>query len=92
MILLWYINEESRRFGELQRLVPKITIKVLSNQLKEMERDGLIDRTSYPEIPPRVEYSITEYGRTLTPIIEMMCDWGMRHCERNGEYAEWTEG
>lgn len=89
LIILWYINEKTRRFSELDELIPNITVKVLSRQLKEMERDGLIERTSYPEIPPRVEYSITEYGKTLNPIIDMMCEWGTRHCEINEGYAEW---
>jgi Predicted transcriptional regulators len=68
--------EETLRYGELKRNVSYITHKMLSTQLKELENDGIIKRKEYPQIPPKVEYSLTEKGRTLFPIVEEMCTWG----------------
>ena len=67
------------RYNELRRKTGRITYKTLSEQLKELEADGLILRTEYPEIPPRVEYSLTEKGRSLMPILEAMCRWAKEH-------------
>lgn len=64
------------RFNELKRCLESISFKSLSNTLKQMENDQLIIRNEYPEIPPKVEYSLTERGKSLMPILEMMCDWG----------------
>lgn len=64
------------RFNELKRYISSITFKTLSSALKELERDGLIVRTEYPQIPPKVEYSLSERGRSLMPILDSMCEWG----------------
>ena len=64
------------RYNELQRMIGKITYRTLSSTLKEMESDGLIHREEYPQIPPKVEYSLTEKGKSLCPIIRAMCKWG----------------
>lgn len=64
------------RYGELKRRLQGITHKMLSQHLKELEADGLINRQSYHQVPPKVEYSLTEKGRTLVPILELMCQWG----------------
>lgn len=66
----------TRRFGELKKSVGEITQKVLTSNLREMEADGLVTRTAYAEMPPRVEYTLTEAGRSLRPIIEAMTRWG----------------
>ncbi|MGG5739024.1 MULTISPECIES: winged helix-turn-helix transcriptional regulator [Bacillus cereus group] len=83
VVILWHLGVEgSHRFSELQRLFPSISHKVLSNQLKELMEDGIVDRTVYPEIPPRVEYYMTELGMSLLPIVEMMYDWGKMRMEQ----------
>ncbi len=64
------------RFNELKRNIASISYKTLSVMLKEMEADGIVIRKEYPQIPPKVEYSLTDRGRSLLPILNMMCDWG----------------
>jgi DNA-binding HxlR family transcriptional regulator len=59
-----------------------ITQKMLTQELRELEKDGLVLRTVYPEIPPRVEYTITEYGKTLEPVLQTMCSWGEKHIKK----------
>lgn len=77
--ILWWLRRGPKRFGELMQLMPGITQKVLTQQLRELETDGLVYRQAYRESPPRVEYSLTAYGETLRPITELMCDWGKSH-------------
>lgn len=77
--LLFRLSEQRRRFNELQRLLPKMTQRTLTNQLRELERDGLISRTVFPEVPPRVEYALTDLGRTLIPVLHAMKRWGEEH-------------
>jgi DNA-binding HxlR family transcriptional regulator len=67
------------RFGELRRRVPGATQRMITLQLRELERDGCISRKIYSQMPPRVEYSITEFGRTLEPVVKALCFWGMEH-------------
>lgn len=75
-VILWYLSDRSvLRFNELKRLLPNITYKMLSQHLKEMETDGIIRRKEYHQIPPKVEYSLTERGKTLLPIIGLMYEW-----------------
>lgn len=75
-IILYNLLRGSRRYSEVKRLVPRATPKVLTQQLRELERDGLISRTVYPVVPPKTEYAITEYGLTLQSILEDMHRWG----------------
>ena len=77
--ILWWLRRSPRRFGELMQLMSGISQKVLTQQLRELEADGLISRKAYRESPPRVEYALTACGETLRPITELMCDWGKAH-------------
>jgi len=74
-IIIWILMDDSKRFGELHKSIPGITIKVLSRQLKELETDGIINRKAYPEVPPKVEYSLSEKGRSLTGIMQQLARW-----------------
>ena len=67
------------RFNEMQKYIGGITYKTLSSTLKQLEASGLINRKEYPQIPPKVEYSLTERGKSLIPILDQMCDWGDKH-------------
>ncbi|HTO17472.1 MAG TPA: helix-turn-helix domain-containing protein [Edaphocola sp.] len=78
-IILYYLAPKTRRFGEIAVRIPRISRKVLTEQLRELERDKLVDRKYYKEIPPRVEYSLTELGRSLTPVFKEMAKWGDEH-------------
>jgi len=78
-IILWILFQGTRRFGELKRMIPKITQKMLTQQLRELERDGIVHRKVYPVVPPKVEYSLTERGRTLDPVLQAMAEWGNTH-------------
>ena len=76
-ILLYHLmTDGTLRFNEIQKLIPQATIKMLSQQLKDLEAEGIIHKEIYPVVPPKTEYSITEFGETLRPIIMAMCDWG----------------
>lgn len=74
-IILFRILEETRRFNELRRLLPGLTQRMLTNQLRELERDGLIARKVYAEVPPKVEYSMTAFGKTLEPVLLTLKQW-----------------
>lgn len=78
-LIMFLLVERTMRFSELQRSIIGITQKMLTEQLRELERDGLISRKVYPQVPPKVEYSITKYGKTLLPVLETMHDWGKNH-------------
>jgi DNA-binding HxlR family transcriptional regulator len=78
-LILFHLSASTRRFGEIAARIPHVSRKVLTEQLKELERDGLILRTAYREVPPRVEYSLTDLGRSLSPVIKAIEDWGKEH-------------
>lgn len=80
--LIVLIKKGRNRFGEMRRTLPTISERMISRQLDELETDGIIKRTSYPELPPRVEYTLTDYGETLYPIVRQMRIWGYEHLER----------
>lgn len=67
------------RFNEMKKYISGISYKTLSATLKELESDGLINRKEYPQIPPKVEYSLTDRGQSLIPILDSMCEWGEKH-------------
>ncbi|WP_315082074.1 helix-turn-helix domain-containing protein [uncultured Clostridium sp.] len=77
MIIIWNLGTKGiQRFNELKKSLPKITQKMLTQQLRELEADNLVTRKVYPQVPPKVEYSLTDLGKSLMPIIGMMCKWG----------------
>lgn len=76
-------NKGTLRFSEIRRSIPNITQKMLTQQLRELEADGLVHREVYPQVPPKVEYSLTEFGQTAMPLISVLCQWGAR-------YEEWA--
>lgn len=79
VVILWHLGVEGpHRFSELQRLFSKISHKILTNQLRELMEDGIVHREVFPEVPPKVEYSMTDLGMTLLPIVEMMYEWGKK--------------
>jgi DNA-binding HxlR family transcriptional regulator len=84
-VVLWYLRKDKKRFSELKRLIPDITEKMLSLQLKTLEEDGIVKRTLYPEVPPRVEYEMTDFGRSLIPMLEEIAKWGRELGEKEGE-------
>jgi DNA-binding HxlR family transcriptional regulator len=83
-LILWWLHQGTYRFAELRRLIPGITEKMLTQQLRELEADGIVDRHVYATVPPKVEYSITEYGRSLKLALEAICEWGRIHMRRIG--------
>ncbi len=78
-LILWGLGDNVLRFSELQKALPGVNTKMLTKQLRELEEDGVITRTVYPEVPPRVEYAITDFGRTLIPILQALCNWGAEY-------------
>jgi DNA-binding HxlR family transcriptional regulator len=80
-IILWHLIDKTLRFNELQKTIPNATPKMLTQQLRELEADGLLIRKVYPVVPPKTEYSLSEFGKTLSPILAVMCDWGKRYLE-----------
>jgi len=81
-LILWVLHREPRRFGELKRAVPGISEKMLIQQLREMEADGLVHREVFAQVPPRVEYSITKLGASLDDALAPLAEWGKRHAKR----------
>lgn len=89
VILFQLFSNGTMRFSELQKAIPDITKKMLTSQLRELEYHDIVHREIYQQIPPKVEYSITEYGMGMTPVLQAMNDWGMAHVEHLNEiYGE----
>lgn len=84
-LILFYLLEKTRRFGELKRLMPDVTQQMLTLQLRELERDGVVHREVYRQVPPKVEYSLTPLGRSLEPLLLMMLEWGVQYLEQTGQ-------
>lgn len=78
-IILYRLGAGTLRFGQLQRVIPQVTQRMLTLQLRELERDGLVIRTVYPEVPPKVEYTLTEPARSLLPVLESLGHWLLEH-------------
>lgn len=79
IVILWYLFQGVKRFSELQRALTGVSQKVLTQQLRDMERDGIVTRTVYAQVPPKVEYSLTPLGFSLKPVVEAMHHWGLAH-------------
>lgn len=84
-IILWHLVDGSKRFNKLQKLIPQATPRMLTIQLRELESDGLIHREVYPVVPPKTEYSFTELGATLIPLIKEIREWGVYYFEVTGQ-------
>ncbi|MDY8023288.1 helix-turn-helix domain-containing protein [Paenibacillus polymyxa] len=84
-LVIMYLLAENQpiRFNDLKRQIGAITYKTLSSQLKELEADGLVKRKEYPQVPPKVEYSLTEKAETLLPVLEGLCEWGTKNQKLN---------
>ena len=80
-VILYHLDT-TKRFNELRRLMPAVTQRMLTRQLRELEKDGIVQRTVYAEVPPRVEYSLTEFGKTLQPIMAELEKWGSKYLEQ----------
>lgn len=78
-LILWHLVGKTLRFGEIRALIPQATPKMLTQQLRLLEEDGLINRIVYPVVPPKVEYNLTEFGETIIPILDVMCNWGEQY-------------
>lgn len=82
MLIMWHLGKEgTKRFGELKSMMPGITQRMLVSQLRELEEDQIVHRKVYPVVPPKVEYSLTEHGRSLMPILKSMDEWGKNYME-----------
>jgi DNA-binding HxlR family transcriptional regulator len=77
--LVWHLLNGSKRYGELRRLIRGISERMLARQLQQLERDGIVHRTVYPDVPPRVDYALTERGRSLAAILEQLAVWAEQH-------------
>ena len=82
IMLIWFLMEETRRFSAFRRQFPEITQKVLTQQLRELEADGIVHREVFRQVPPKVEYSLTEFGRGLLPVMGAIDAWGRGNVER----------
>ena len=81
-LILFHLRDAVLRFGQLRRIIPDVSERMLAQQLRELERQGIVHREVYREVPPKVEYWLTDYGKTLRPLTELMCRWGKRHLRR----------
>ena len=88
VLILYHLFGDTRRFNELQRLMPTITQRMLTLQLRELEQDGIVHREVYPQVPPKVEYSLTDFGRTLLPVIQAMHDWSETYAQECGKHKK----
>jgi DNA-binding HxlR family transcriptional regulator len=83
-VILARLKEGVRRYGELRRLMPTTSEKMLVQQLRELESDGLVRRTAFATVPPQVEYDLTEEGWSLVPVLNALYEWGEKRCDRTG--------
>lgn len=82
VLILWHLKGGVRRFGEVRKLIPRITQKMLAQELRDLEAEGLVQRKIYPVIPPKVEYALTPHGETILPVLEILAQWGRAHLKR----------
>lgn len=91
LLILYHLSTQTMRFGELQRTLPEMTQATLSRQLKEMEQNGLIVRTAYNQIPPKVEYSLDKLGRDFLPVLDALKVWGGKYIAHLNEHTNESE-
>jgi DNA-binding HxlR family transcriptional regulator len=92
ILILWNIRDQPKRFSELKRLIPEISEKILIQQLRDLEKDGIVYRNDHAEVPPRVDYSFTEHGTSLKPVLRTLCNWGeahLKHIEANADASNY---
>ncbi len=82
-LVLWHLHSRTRRFGELKRLIPTVTEKMLTETLRQLEGDGIVHREVYRQVPPKVEYSLTRNGKELEGLLQQLCSWGKKYADRN---------
>lgn len=83
-VILWHLMDKKvLRYSQIHKLIPKATDKMLAQQLRELENDGLINRKVYPVVPPKTEYSLNKFGESLAPILDELCNWGKHYLEKN---------
>lgn len=82
ILILWALYDNCKRFSELRRLIPEVTQRMLTAQLRELEKDKIITRKVYPEVPPKVEYALTEIGMTLKPLLIELKEWGADYIKK----------
>ena len=88
--ILYWLFQGTKRYGELKRLVPKATERMLTLHLRELEAIGIVQRIAYPEVPPKVEYSLTEMGLSLEPVLQTMLNWSEKHLQQEGTQVRET--
>ena len=87
-VILWYLKKEKKRFNELNKLIPEITEKMLSIQLKQLEESGLVQRKVFPQVPLRVGYSLTPFRKSLIPVLDVIAKWGRKTGRAKGKVLE----
>jgi DNA-binding HxlR family transcriptional regulator len=90
-VILWYLKDKPFRFGELHKLIQKCSLKIFNSDLKDLEKDGIVKREVFAEVPPKVEYSLTEYGKSLLPVIITLREWGVKRLMENPDLMESNE-
>ena len=83
LVIFWYLKEGPQRFTALKKLIPECSLKMFNDNLKELEKGGIIERKVFAEVPPRVEYKISSYGLSLLPIVNVLRNWGVQHLISN---------
>jgi len=83
-LIIWQLKEGTLRFTKLEDRLPMVSPRMLTKQLRQLEEDGVVMRTMFPEVPPRVEYSLTALGRSVVPVLESLCAWGSEYLVQNG--------
>lgn len=79
VLLIWHLSNGAIRFNEFNRIFPNVSAKILAQQLKDLEKNGIVHRDVYPQVPPKVEYTLTDLGRSMIPILQEMNRWGTSH-------------
>ncbi|MGC7872905.1 winged helix-turn-helix transcriptional regulator [Desulfosporosinus sp. SYSU MS00001] len=90
-LILWHLGDKTLRYNEMRKILPNVTPKMLTQQLRELEDCGLVKRFIYTQIPPKVEYSLTDAGKSLLPILDTLCKWGLNYASESEQVEESKE-